>query len=265
MTCQQDVPGTAHVATGRIVCARCHQPAGKTPSLAASINDAGIALDEMTSASTTPPSPLGRNDWAHRCQVRALGRELRRPTATAAVPASFSAAGHHRLDPPQNLFSQLEHLTTAPVVPIAAQNSARRQRQPHSEISQLLAWLIIVAGAVSLGAGIGFIAWPLFQNRMMNWNLALSLTLGGQGALILGLVLAVSRLWRSSRHAANKLQDVQARLGKLQTTADALTGMRTGTASAFYADLARGASPQVLLANLKGQVDQLATHVSSDW
>lgn len=91
----------------------------------------------------------------------------------------------------------------------------------------------------------------------------MGLTLGGQGTLILGLVLVVSRLWRSSRYAGGKLQEVHARLAQLQHTADALTAMRSGGAPAFYADLVRGASPQMLLTNLKGQLDQLATRLGS--
>ena len=98
---------------------------------------------------------------------------------------------------------------------------------------------------------------------MLYWNLAIGLTLGGQGTLIFGLVLVVSRLWRNSRYATGKLQDVHARLGQLQHTADALTAMRSGGAPAFYADLVRGASPQVLLANLKGQLDQLASRIGN--
>ena len=128
-----------------------------------------------------------------------------------------------------------------------------------------MAWFVVGLGAVGLIAGVGLIAWSLATAQMMYWNLALGLALGGQGMLILGLVLVVSRLWRSSRFAASKLQDVHARLGQLQHAADALTATRSVSAPAFYADLVRGASPQVLLANLKGQVDQLATQLSSRW
>jgi hypothetical protein len=59
------------------------------------------------------------------------------------------------------------------------------------------------------------------------------------------------------------LQDVHAGLNQLQQTADVLATMRSGGAPNFYADLLRGASPQVLLANLKGQVDQLAARVGA--
>jgi hypothetical protein len=114
-----------------------------------------------------------------------------------------------------------------------------------------------MTGLAALCGGVGGFAWSIVNERGEYWNACLALTLGGQGALIFGLVLAVSRLWRSSRFAAGKLQDVHARLGELQRAAEALAANRGG-APAFYADLARGAPPQMLLANLKGQVDQLA-------
>jgi hypothetical protein len=88
--------------------------------------------------------------------------------------------------------------------------------------------------------------------------------LAGQGLLVFGLVLVVSRLWRSSRQANGKLQDAHARLVELQHATEVLTTTRTGGAPAFYAELVRGASPQMLLANLKGQLDQLATRLGGD-
>jgi hypothetical protein len=127
-----------------------------------------------------------------------------------------------------------------------------------------VAWLIVVAGSLALAGGVGLMAWSLSTKIMIYWNLALGLALGGQGTLILGLVLVVSRLWRHSRYAASKLQDVHSRLGQLQHTAEVLTTMRSGgSAPAFYAELARSASPHMLLTNLKGQLDQLATRLST--
>lgn len=114
---------------------------------------------------------------------------------------------------------------------------------------------------LALVGGLALIAWSLAQNEMSYWNQALGLTLGGQGVLIFGLVLVVTRLWRNSRYASNKLHDVTARLAQLQHTADALSATRVGGASAFYADVVRGASPQVLLTNLKAQLEQLATRL----
>lgn len=138
---------------------------------------------------------------------------------------------------------------------------ATQLRTRRSKSGQVFAWLVVAAGTIALAAGVGLIGWSLSTNQMLYWNLALGLALGGQGGLILGLVLVVSRLWRNSRYAVNKLQEVHAHLGQLQHTADALAATRPGGAPAFYADLVRGASPQMLLSNLKGQLDQLASQL----
>lgn len=238
----------------------------KKPHDAARICDDGIPLDDPAAsiAAATPPFP--RSDWLSRQRVRNLGRELRRPAQFAASTAIGNPHTARRFDPPPNLFDELEHVTSLTPPPISPEStSAARLRSHRSEGSQILAWLIVVVGAIAFAAGAGLIAWSLAEKQMMYWNLAIGLTLGGQGTLIFGLVLVVSRLWRSSRYAAGKLQDVHSRLNQLQHTADALTAMRSGGAPAFYADLVRGASPQMLLANLKGQVDQLATRVGNGW
>jgi hypothetical protein len=138
-------------------------------------------------------------------------------------------------------------------------------RAPRPEAAQSIAWLIVVVGVLALAGGLALIGWSLSHNELRYWNQAIGLALGGQGLLIFGLVLAVTRLWRNSRHASNKLRDVTARLAQLQRTADSISAMRSGGPTAFYADLVRGASPQALLANLKGQLDQLATRVGNGW
>jgi hypothetical protein len=171
-----------------------------------------------------------------------------------------------RFDPPHDLFAQLENATapgmaTAPSLPTTSAFLVSRR----SEGSQVVAWLTVIVGLLVLGCGVGLISWSLSHNQMRYWNHALGLAIAGQGVLILGLVLVISRLWRSTRYAATKLQDVHSRLGQLQQASEALAATRPGGAPAFYADLVRGASPHVLLANLKGQVDQLATRVGSGW
>jgi hypothetical protein len=235
----------------------------KKPNYATQLCDGGIALDEpaAAAAAATPPR---LDDWPTRQSVRDLGRQLRRSAPPATGAAATLHQGRMRFDPPQNLLDGVEHAAPAgfpPVAPIPTVHP--RVRSHRTDTGQLAAWLIVVAGSLVLAAGIGIVAWSLSAKQMALWNLALGLTLGGQGGLIIGLVLVVSRLWRNSRYAALKLHDVHARLGQLQGTAEALASMRAGSAPAFYADLVRGASPQVLLANLKGQLDQLAAHVGT--
>lgn len=264
-SCQQEVPAVPHRMRGRIACARCQQELPSADqAYATQISDAGIPLDGPTAAVAASRPPLRRDDWQTTQHVRQLSRQLGKRTYSTRSQIDF-ASSPRRFDPPANLFDDFVHTTTytetlptrLPPTPISV---SRR-----SESSQLFAWLVVVCGLLTLTAGISTIAWSLVTEQMMYWNLALGLTLGGQGALILGLVLVVTRLWRNSRFASGKLLEVHTRLAQLQTTADTLATMRSGgSAPAFYADLVRGASPQVMLANLKGQLDQLATHVAGN-
>jgi hypothetical protein len=224
----------------------------------------GIVLDDPAAVATAAAPPFLAKDWRARQRVRNLGRELRRPAYAAASTASRTPQGPRRFDPPPNLFDHLEHVTAPASVTVRPQNDADRTTILHRHrASQIAAWLIVVAGAIALTAGIGLMGWSLVERQMTYWNLAVGLALGGQGTLIFGLVLVVSRLWHNSRYASAKLQEVHARLAQLQHTADALTATRSGGTPAFYADLVRGASPQMLLSNLKGQLDQLATRLGN--
>jgi hypothetical protein len=258
-TCQQDTPGVAHAATGRITCSRCQQPVRTRKAAAlARISDEGIALDEQPSKPAAAPN-FAKDDWSNQQRVRTLARELKRPTITASKSSASVFADRRRFEPPHDFFGQLDRL------PATAQTAASETSNAvQSDGSQIVGWFVVIVGALAFAAGAGLIAWSLSSKVMTYWNLGLGLALGGQGTLILGLVLVASRLWRYSRYAAVKLQDVHSRLGQLQQTTDVLTSMRAGgSAPAFYADLARSASPHTLLANLKGQLDQLATRLST--
>jgi hypothetical protein len=265
-TCQQDTPGVAQPATGRIVCSRCQQPVRTKKAVShPRICDDGIALDEQTApkVAAATATPFRRDPFPIQQSLRSLARELKRPSIVMSKSAAATSSDRP-VDPPQDLVAQFNQNVAPRVTSDSTLPGVGASPPPRSsEGSQLIAWLIVVVGALVLTAGVGLIAWSLATKIMIFWNLALGLALGGQGTLILGLILVVSRLWRHSRYAAVKLQDVHARLGHLQQTAEILTTMRAGGAPAFYADLARGASPHVLLANLKGQLDQLATRVGT--
>jgi hypothetical protein len=231
--------------------------AGRRNASTAPICDDGIELTEQAPRRKNAAPPVRTDDWFIRQRSRELHRALRRPMHFGSSVGTFTPSTAKRFDPPQGLLDQYTQ-TPSPNVTTATAPSIARSRQNGTTASQVFAWLVVAAGTITLVAGIGLIAWSLSTKQLQHWNLALSLALGGQGALILGLVMVVSRLWRNSRYASNKLQEVHARLGQLQNTADTISATRGG-APAFYADLARGASPQMLLSNLKGQLDQLAT------
>lgn len=233
------------------------------------ICDEGPALDgpaaTRTSTTAATASPFRTDDWAARQRVRTAVRELRRPNPTTANSPNRIAADRQRLDLPQDLFGQIEQSTTPTIATLAPQSFPIDLTQKQSTGSQVIAWLVVTIGVLALTGGVGLIAWSLSTAQMLYWNYAIGLAMAGQGTLIFGLVLVISRLWRSSRYSAAKLQDVHVRLGQLQQSSETFAATRTGGAPAFYADLVRGASPHVMLANLKGQVDQLATRVGTAW
>lgn len=265
-TCHQDVPSVARSATGRTICARCQQPLrAAKPAHADKICDEGLPLDEPAVAMAATAPPIGGLDWQSRYRTRQLGRQLRRPLeASSTMPAIHTPS--RRFDPPQNMLPGIDAAAVAHFPALTP------DRTPHhspptrgGEAGQVVAWLIVLVGVLALTGGTALLGWSIWHDQTRYWNEALGLTLVGQGLLIFGLVLAVTRLWRNSRYASNKLHDVTSRLAELQRTADAISAMRSGGAPAFYADLVRGASPQALLANLKGQLDQLATRLGSGW
>jgi hypothetical protein len=241
----------------------------RNSAYATRICDDGLALDEPAAAQAASQaaaaSPFRTDDWAARQRVRTAVRELRRPNPNTANSPNRVAADRQRFDPPQDLFAQIEHATTPTIATNAPQSFAIDLAPKYSSGSQVIAWLVVIIGALALTSGVGLIAWSLSTAQMLYWNYAIGLAMAGQGTLILGLVLVISRLWRSSRYSAEKLQDVHVRLGQLQQSSETFAATRTGGAPAFYADLVRGASPHVMLANLKGQVDQLATRVGTAW
>jgi hypothetical protein len=89
----------------------------------------------------------------------------------------------------------------------------------------------------------------------------LPVALGGQIALLIGLLVKLDRLWHDNRRAAAKLDVVDEQLHELKTTT-ALLGTGQGSPTAFYSHLAGGANPQLLLTDLKSQLDLLAMKIS---
>jgi hypothetical protein len=253
------------LASGRIVCSRCQQPVRRKPAHAANICDEGIALDEQPMPTAKPaPAPFRSNDWPERSRVRKLQRELKRPSILAKNTAATASGDMLRIEMPHVPARDFDFVTNEQPMPTAPPLPATIVPQRRTGLSQAIAWFVVTLGMLTLGTGVGLIAWSISTHTMTYWTTAIGLSFGGQGVLILGLVLVVSRLWRHSRYAAGKLQEVNSQLGQLQQTAELLTTLKSGGSSpAFYTDLARGASPHLLFANLKGQLDQLAVRLGT--
>jgi len=118
-----------------------------------------------------------------------------------------------------------------------------------------LGLMMFVCGGVLLG-------WSLLSGRGELWSLGLPLILIGQAALIVGLVFQLDGLWQSNRETSQTLEQLDDQLHDLQHATTMLGTTHSGGARSFYAHMAEGASPQMLLTDLKGQMDLLAVRLA---
>ncbi|MDZ7619356.1 MAG: hypothetical protein U1E05_20340 [Patescibacteria group bacterium] len=181
-----------------------------------------------------------------------------------------------RLDPP-HLTTPSWHVPDKPAKEPAQRKSAQgksaqrmparrkpRRRKARAESAGSLAWSALLVGTMVLVCGAILLVWAVATDRGELWAVGLPAAIIGQVLLLVGLVLQLDRLWRDGRAAAAKLNKVDVQLHELRTTT---TLMGTGGASpgsAFYSHLAGGASPHLLLNDLKGQLDLLAMKISQE-
>lgn len=250
--CKQDLPAVAAGVAG-VQCSGCHRPLER-PAFAKAINDAGEPLDAR------PAVDLVGDLRSVEGSVRMAGYRRAIRSAQSAADAGAAAL---RFDPPAPLSPALPSgaRPDAPALRPAVEWRTTTSAGAAPTGGQTVAWFVAAAGALLLGAGIGLMGWSLVEARPELWHWGVAGTLGGQGLMIVGLVQLLSYLWAGSRAALGRLGSLQQDLRRLQRTTESLVGARTGGPANFYAELARGSSPQLLLANLKGQVDALAERV----
>jgi len=140
------------------------------------------------------------------------------------------------------------------------ETAPREEAAPEASVTlgQFWSWTLITIGLMAFVCGGVLLAFSLLYERDHFWRIGLPLVLGGQAALILGLVLQMEGLWHSSQQTTHTLDQLDNRLDELQHATTTLSTTHTPPAATFYAHYAQGASPHLLLADLKGQLDLLA-------
>ncbi len=139
--------------------------------------------------------------------------------------------------------------------------TARRPRRPRTRPSGF-GGFVISLGLTALACGVALVLWSILSDRGSLWNIGLPVAVGGQLVLLLGLALQMDRIGRGSRDAVDKLEKVDEKLHHLQHTTTVLGTTHSSAAQAFYAHLAEGANPRMLLADVKSQLDLLAMRMS---
>jgi hypothetical protein len=139
--------------------------------------------------------------------------------------------------------------------------SAAEQPAPRNRVLAVLAWMALWLGTTGSVCGLALIGWSISTGQRDLWTVGTPIILAGQVFLILGLVLELDRIWRDNRWAGAKLETVDEQLHDLKK-ATTLLGTAHGPSGPFYAHWAGGAGPEILLGDLKGQLDLLAEKLS---
>ncbi|MFN0022248.1 MAG: hypothetical protein ACKVP0_28705 [Pirellulaceae bacterium] len=230
-----------------------------------SFNSARVSDPEETVDRESPePGPVGPlpprldlEDWDLEPKLRATERllkGLRQEEPLESISATHSAHA-------QSLGWHVPESRNAS----SARTSREREvtaPQEKQEKSGTLAWTCLSLGVMALACGGVLIAWSLIAGRDDLWSIGLPLAVVGQGGLVIGLLLQLDGLWQSSKKTEETLTQLDGKLHDLAHTTTMLGTTRSTPAQSFYVHMAEGASPHLLLADLKGQLDLLAERMA---
>jgi hypothetical protein len=243
--CQQDVPGIADAEHGT-ACARCGA-AMRTVRIDKASAGKNAGIDALAATALVDDAPT-IDTWQLDEELSEAERLLKAFSPLTAVDANWPGAMLHPTGG-STRFDQVNRHTDS--TSIRAQASGG-----------FVAWLFLLAGTTALVCGGVLVGWSLYASRPSLCNLGLPFLLGGQAALLLGVVLQLLRFWQNHRAAAERLAQVDRQLGDLEQTTSLLGNTYGAGSSTFFAHLAEGASSHMLLADLKGQMDLLAMKMS---
>lgn len=247
--CQQDVPALASQA-GKVGCPRCGDRL-RPASAAGSPSDASTAASSAPQPTDQPPL---FDDWETDAQLRQIERTLGSAARGQPHEATYRREAA-RFDAPHN-GPAAWHL------PVKTQLEQAKHRKRAGDGLAGFVWPALLLGTMAFVCGGVLLGWSLVSGRTELWTIGLPIALGGQIALLIGLILQIERLWRDSRQSSDKLDTVDAQLHDLKTTTTLMGSSYGSSGTAFYTHLAHGASPEMLLTDLKSQLDLLALKMS---
>lgn len=247
--CQQDVPGLAAPEDKAHCCARCGTVLDADPA---------ARPDSVPTDSCQPQADASQRDselppydgWELDEQLQHIERVL----AIDEPPGGPMQAAYRReitrLDPP--------HSGPAEWHPLLAEQLAREgSRRPWAALAAL-AWTALALGTTALFCGGILLAWSSFTERQELWSVGLPIAIGGQIALLVGLILQIDRIWNDSRRTSDKLRSVDAQLHKMQTSAEMPATGGDASGGFQYAHPGQTAAGHPLLPDLPFSLDTTA-------
>jgi hypothetical protein len=124
----------------------------------------------------------------------------------------------------------------------------------------LLARIIFSLGLVTFAFGGALLVWSFIAGRGDLWTWGLPLTLGGQMLLFVGMVLQLDGFRQFQRVAVETMGAMDEELQVLRQAGNS----HATAAQSFHAHLAAGANPQLLLTDLKSQMDLLTLRIAQE-
>ncbi len=232
-TCQRDSSPTDSVGgEGLVRCGQCGTTFGLTIQPHAKVSAAIARPPEAAS--------ILDDDWVLEADVRSVHRLVESLKRTSRIDLAMPVPGPH-------LPAEQEQAGATP-----------RERAADPPPVNMAAWLLLSLGLAVFACGAVLLGWSFATDREDLWPLGMPLALAGQAALIVGLVLQLDGLWRTSRKTEETLTALDGEISKVRQATTLLTSSHSGPSQSFYLHMAEGASPQLLLADLKGQLDLLA-------
>jgi len=248
--CKQDVPAVARSVEGPLVCVLCETElvslAGEAP-----LGESGVELQsyDQPPADLARPASIAESESASQ-QLRRIGRKLQSRVPVAPSPSTSPTA---RIDwehlPPT---IQENKFTPAP--------KTNRTSATSTKFSWAIS-LLLSTGVAVFSGGVCLLIWATLHRLPEAWQWGMTSTLVAEGMLVVGLVWMARRLWSNGRHVNRQLEGVDRQLAEMQQSANS-PAANHGSSASYYQHFNQGASPHMLVANLRGQVDQLAARIA---
>lgn len=249
--CGQDVPGVVADGTSEYRCPRCrgllrqceHRLRIDGGDERQPVENA--ADKDMAAAETTPPYDGWELEQRLLHIERMLGAEGCSASANAEKPDTVLR------------FDSAHASHTKP------HDRPRSVKLPrHGKLSSTIVWSTLLVGVTTLACGSVLIGWSMLSSREDLWSIGLPIGLAGGISLFVALTVQLDRLMNNSCDTAAKLDMIDNQLHRLADATNQLGTHHHSPSDAFYSHLAGGANPQLLLSDLKSQLDMLAVKIS---
>lgn len=257
------MPGVVADGTSEYRCPRCRNLLRQSDRLRIGIDDQKPAAEDSpcgeTQAASTEvepqiESPPAYDSWELEQRLKHIERVLAaadRPTDGLSHDgkASSESTRLFRLDSAHGSLGR----------PHDRQNAGIFSRP--GALMRTATWSTLLIGVTMLACGGFLMGWSMLSDRTALWSTGLPIALMGAISLFVALVVQIDRLLHDNRDTAAKLDRVDNRLGKLTAATSHLGNHSHSPSDAFYSHLAGGANPQLLLSDLKSQLELLADKI----